>query len=65
MLFAEDVLQHKIIVLKPLEPACFSLVQVMRFLIIEQVLVIGLHYYLVLCTCQIQALVHQGFNYCE
>ena len=49
--FARYVLQHKIVVLKPLEPARFSLVQVMGFLVVEQILMICLHYYLVSCAC--------------
>jgi len=49
--FARDVLQHKVVILKPLELARFPSIQVMGFLVVEQILMICLHYYLVLCAC--------------
>ena len=65
MLFSGDVLQHKVVVLKPLELAHFSSVQIVGFLVVEQILVIGLHYYLVLGSCKVQSPMRQGFNYHE
>ena len=49
--FAGDVLQHKVVVLKALEPARFPSVQIVRPLVVEQILVICLHYYLMSCAC--------------
>ena len=63
--FARDVLQHKVVILKPLELARFPSIQVMGFLVVEQILMICLHYYLVSRACEVQSPMRQGLNYRE
>ena len=65
VVFSRDMLQNKIVILKLLKPSGFMLIQVMGFFIVQKVLMICLHYYLVLDSGKVKLPMCQGFNYSE